>query len=123
MTNKPSKQYILKSAVIFVLGLVSTYIGKDLLNGETLATIDNIIAGGIGASTLGVLLITLLTQNTLPKSTADSINNEILPIITNSNLSLEDKVLQLSNKFETIIELLQSQEERQKAFLEENKNL
>lgn len=123
MTNKPSKQYILKSAVIFVLGLVGTYIGKDLLNGETLATIDNIIAGGVGASTLGVLLITLLTQNTLPKSTADSINTEILPIITNSTLSLEDKVLQLSNKFDTIIELLQSQEERQKAFLEENKNL
>jgi hypothetical protein len=117
---KTSRLLALKGVVIAVLTLAGAYIGKDLISGETLATIDNIIAGGIGATSFATLMITLLIQNFLPKSTGEQVSNQILPIIQNSNLSVEEKVLSLASKVDVIIDLLQTQEEQRQAILNEN---
>lgn len=120
MNNKPSKQYLLKSVVIFVLGLVAAYTGKDLINGETLATIDNIIAGGIGATSIATLLITMLIQNYLPKSTGEQVSTHLIPIITNSNLSMEQKFDELKNVVVALATKLDEQEANRQALLNEN---
>ena len=118
--EKVSKQLLLKGVVVFVLGLVGAYIGKDLVSGETLATVDNIIAGGIGATSLATLGITLLIQNVLPKSTGTQVANSILPIITDSNKSLEEKFEDLKGIVVDLVAIIKAQEEARQALLNED---
>ena len=118
--EKVSKQLLLKGVVVFVLGLVGAYIGKDLVSGETLATVDNIIAGGIGATSLATLGITLLIQNVLPKSTGTQVANSIVPIITDSNKSLEEKFEDLKGVVINLVAIITAQEEARQALLNED---
>ena len=118
--EKVSKQLLLKGVVVFVLGLAGAYIGKDLISGETLATVDNIIAGGIGATSLATLGITLLIQNVLPKSTGTQVANSILPIITDSNKSLEEKFEDLKGVVINLVAIITAQEEARQALLNED---
>lgn len=117
---KTSKFIIMKVIVGLVVALSGFYAGDNLLDGESLATIDNIIAGGISAASVSTLLIVMILQNFLPTKTATNVATSIVPIITDSNLSLEEKVLSLGLELLVIKQLLLDQNEIRDNLLNED---
>lgn len=120
MEIKTSKFWSMKTITVVVLGLVTAYTGKDLINGETLATIDNIIAGGVGAGTLAMAFLLPLIQNYLPKAQGVQLFNQITPMLNEHLATIIQEYNEIKNDVQEIKALLQAQEEQRQAILNEN---
>jgi hypothetical protein len=112
---KDTKNIFLKVIVWSVTGFGAFYVGDNLISGESLATIDNIIAGGSIGISQALLLAVMLFKNYLPEKTATHLQNNVVPVVQELEQKTDIRFNNVESKLDDVLAiLLQDKELRDK---------
>ena len=116
---KESKNVLLKVIVSAVSVGGALLVGENLLSGEALGSIENILAGGTVSISYAILLFVSIFKNYLPAKTAETLQNNVVPVVK----ELEDKTdLRFNNvedKLGQVIAILLEDKELREKLLNE----
>ena len=108
---KETKGIILKAIVWTITIGSGLFIGENLLSGESLATIENIVAGGSIGISQALLLAMVLFKNVLPEKTAASINNNVIPVVQELEQKTNVRFDNLESKLQEVLTILLTDKE------------
>jgi hypothetical protein len=108
---KETKNIFLKVIVWSVTGFGAFYLGDNLVSGESLATIDNIIAGGSIGISQALLLGVMLFQNVLPEKTANHLRDNVVPVVQELEQKTDIRFNNVESKLDDVLAILMADKE------------
>lgn len=108
---KETKNIFLKVIVWSVTGFGAYYLGDTLLSGESLATIDNIIAGGSIGISQALLLATVLFKDVMPEKTATHLAENVVPAVKELEERTDLRFNNVEDKLNQVITILMEDKE------------